>query len=375
MTIQRTLAAFSVAPDRISLLKAQGDDAVAIRDLLATLGFVTPSPKELESSFTAALRHPSRYIPEPTIVEVTVYKHKNVETTHTKEHFFTGFEQTAVVLSYIKGRLGLRSPTELAQETIKEAFRDRDYRERHPHPGAAPTEDLASFYQDLRVTSVRLAQMAGLLLAQDQSVTKDWKETLIRDAALRGYVQEPLESLIRTAGSVNWETRPYREMAFHLLMYAALYQGAARRTEQWITYRYALSLQDVAEKSPDQEVPALIVITDKGTALPSNQWRPVVPQDLEIIRQGCPLPPFPMFLSKTDSETPSKTTWAMVPEAMVSKQGGWCTPDPAYKNSVDCPDYQPIHTPDKALASLPGDTSRLAEICTIEAVLRALQIA
>lgn len=374
--MQRTLAAFSVAPDRISLLKTQGDDAVAIRDLLATLWFVAPSPKELESSFTAALHHPSRYIPEPTIVEVTVYKHKNGETAHTKEYFFTGFEQTAVVLSYIKGCLGLRSPTELARETMEWGFRNRDYRERHPHPGAAPTEDVASFYQDLRVTSVRLAQMAGLLLAHDQNVAKGWRVVaLTRYVALRGYVQEPLESLIRTAGTMDWEGRPYREMAFHLLIYAALYQGAARRTEQWITYRYALALQDVAKQDQGHEVPALIVLTDKGTALPSNQWRPVVPQDLEIIRQGCPLPPFPMFLGKTDSETPSKTTWAMVPEAMVSNQGGWCTPDPAYKNSWVRPGYQPTHTPDKALASLPGDTSRLAEICTIEAVLRALQIA
>ena len=425
---QRVLVFAPIGADQAAqpdVQEAFRHDVEAIRDLLATMGFITPPPQEIEAAQPAVL-YPSRYRPTGHKTDVATHKQGNgrritqedattirtqvsatlgtaaarlktrftvdnrhtktqsahhedkTESAHTQKYVFTGLENTAAVLSHLKERLGLRSPAELAMGTTEDDLRARSWAEHHPEKSGAPTEGMAAFYQDLRVTSVRLAQMAGLLLAQDQSVTKDWKGTLIRDAALRGYVQEPLESLIRTAGSINWETRPYREMAFHLLIYAALYQGAARRTEQWITSRYEQALRDRVQNNPAQKVPALIVLYDKGTALSLKQWRPITSQDLAPNgKEGgtTPVPPFPMFWRKPEPGEDTLATWAMVPEALLDDHGGWCTPDPAYKNSVDCLDYQPAHTPDKALASLRCESSRLAEICTIEAVLRALQTA
>lgn len=398
-------------------------DVAAIQNLLATLGFIAPSAGESLSAH-AAVSHPSRYRPGGRTTDTVAHEqgsghHATVqnavtlssqasaalgtaaarlktcftvekrrtetqsahhgdktESGHTQDYAFTGFENTAIVLDHIRARLKLRSPAELAKRTTENVLRNQSYLEHHP-PQTGPVETLVDFYRDLRITGVRLGQMAGLLLAQDQAATGDPQHTLTQRLASQGYVCEPFGDMIQTAGVMDWRVHPYREMAFHLLIYAALYHGAARRTEQWVTSRYALALQDVAKKNPGQEIPDLIVLADKGVTLSSDQWRPMVPQDLALIGPGTPLPPFPMFLGKTDPESPSKTTWAMVPEA-VSRYGGWCTLDPAHNDSLACPDYQPVHTPEKALdllpEPLPGHArSRLQEICSIEGALRALQ--
>ena len=118
---------------------------------------------------------------------------------HTQEYKFTGFENTAIVLAHLCNHLGLMSPAELARESSEGGLDNRLRWMRNAHPGrkGGPTEDTTMFYHDLRVTSVRLAQMAGLLLAQDQQLTGDAYTTFSVEAMARqGYVAEPLTDMI-----------------------------------------------------------------------------------------------------------------------------------------------------------------------------------
>lgn len=99
-------------------------------------------------------------------------------------------------------------------------------------------------------------------------------------------------------------------MAFHLLTYAALYHGAARRTEQWIISLYASGL----EKLPAENRPQLDIVYKNNTQFPSAEWRQILPQDFAATygKSDIQPPPFLMLWRNTGD----RATWAMVPEGM-----------------------------------------------------------
>ena len=420
--------------DQSAIYEAFQKDVEAIRDLLAGIGVIAPTPKEQEES-GHSLRHPSRYKPSGKIsrtsthtdgrgfqvdesdatitstetgVEVSAKANgqvgsitghfkrlftKEKRVTHTQsqqsgsrtEHQQTqdlpqtGFENTAVILQHLRERLHLQTPDCLCQASESENLDNLAYKERRcaENQEEPPSHAVANFYHDARVTSVRLTQLAGLLLAQDVvSQGGDGKNDLNVLTAARGYTRESLSALLKV-GYVDWKRRPYREMGFHLLIYAALYQSAALRVEQWVKNAYTKALQNVARTDPSKTLPSLTENEEHGQKFPGTVYRPLLPQDLAAVDAGLPMPPFPVLFQYADPEARTGAIWTFAPHAMRAVQGsGWTNPDQHFVIGTTRCD----HTPDLALSSLPGcvsengvRSSRLSEIMTIEALLETLQ--
>lgn len=327
-------------------IQAFQSDVVAIQTLLSTLGFVVPERGEKDEQGVEK-PHPTRATRLPKI-------HKNQDRTilasggvrdnflvrlglnfgigstqderaitrdfvatttqtHTADQDVwdpTGYETTAAVLEGIQQRWKLASPRDLAYHVSKDVL-DGCFRQRKPMTGRA-------LYYHLRREENRLAHAAGDLFAAIRPQTDDVAR--YAEIARQGYTADLLDRLNnQTHGPVDWKSRPQFELAYHVLAYATLYRGAARRVEQHVQTQ----LQSLADRSPqsgqdEKKTPALTIgLSHQHGKSAQREARPVTPEDFASFYGVTPdpscFPPFPAFVN------PDRT-WTLMPDA-VRREG------------------------------------------------------
>ena len=339
-------------------------DVAAVRDLLAEVGLIMPQRGEIDEN-NIPKRSPMRTPRLPSVTRETVVSRRQSwakrqiskiglalsakaatlerqthtersEAAHIEDRLVvdgdtwnpTGFEQTTVILQYLQGRLGLDTAEDLSDKTADLLLEHRFTCE-YSDTGKLLYSDLRE--EELRLANEALKTINGMRCTNAQeSIVKEGLKRMLRG----GFALDALRSMMRgTTGGfrqVDWKRNPEFEMAFHLLVYAALYRGAARRVEGWLLHQIQQGVcQPRDEQDPDRPAerkePRHLTLNRDPGGRPPDGSRPLTREDLARFnrKRGEHIeylfPPFPAFV------TPSGQ-WVFMPDAVCGAPDEWENP-------------------------------------------------
>ena len=373
-------------------------DVTVVRDLLAEVGLVMPQRDEVDEN-NIPKRSPMRAPRLPRVTRETVVSRKQSwakrqiskiglalsakaaaiekqarteqsEAEHVEDRLVidgdtwnpTGFEQTTVVLQYLQERLGLDTVEDLSDK-ITDLTLDHRFTCEYSDTGKLLYSGLRE--EEMRLAGEALRVINGMHCANEkESIVKEGLKRMLRGGFILDTLRSMMRGSIRRFHQVDWRKNPEFEMGFHLLVYAALYQGAARRVESWLLHRIQEGVcQAREEKSPGHPVermePQQLIFNREPGGRPPAGSRLLTREDLAVFnrKQGEHIeylfPPFPVFVAPSGQ-------WVFMPDAVRAEQpDAWENPrylsgltalSPCVPNDMDCLVREPATLPARSPA-------------------------